>query len=250
MERKINKRQWLLLRGLTRGQYHWVDFPKRLQQQYPEDEVILIDLPGNGYRNEEDSPLFISEYTEDLRSKLDNKGNLYIFALSFGAMVVLDWLNKYPGEIQKAFLVNTSVKGLTPFYKRLLPANYISILKAIFASKYQREKKILEITCNNLQSLEVNLLNFERHAEQYPFKVENLFRQLIASVSFKLPVNLPNQKIELFLSQNDRLVSCENTYAIANFLGLVPTVHPWAGHDMILDDTAFVLQKIHEKVES
>lgn len=239
-----SNRQWLLIRGLTRGQFHWCDFPKKLQQKYPNDEIVMIDLPGNGFRNKEDSPRSIAEYTEDLRKQINNKGDLYIIALSFGAMVVIDWIKKYPNEIQKAYLVNTSAKGLTPFYKRLLPQNYITIFSSVFSSKYEREKNILQITSNNLQSQEDNILDFEKYAEKYPIKIENLINQLLASTKFELPESFPGEKIELLVSINDRLVSCENSFSFAKKLNLVPIEHPWAGHDLVLDDPDFVLSKI------
>lgn len=239
-----NKRHWLLLRGLTRGQFHWFDFPERLQKKFPEDEIILIDIPGNGYRHTETSPTCISDYTSDIRSQLGKKQNLHVIAVSMGAMITLDWLSHFPEEIQKSYLVNTSVKGLAPFYKRLLPTNYSHILKALVRSKLDQEKTVLKITSNNLEIQKKVLFHFEKMATKYPVSPQNLIRQLIASGSFQLPANLPEDKIEIFLSINDRLVSCDNSRILAQVLNKKALEHPWAGHDLILDDPEFLLSKL------
>lgn len=240
-----SNRQWLLLRGLTRGQFHWGDFPQRLQSKFPKDEIILLDLPGNGYRYSEKSPFSVREYTEDLRAKFQNKGELHIIAFSFGAMVAVDWLVCFPSEIAKAYLVNTSSKGLLPFYKRLLPKNYLKIFQTLWLSKYQREKMILEMTSNNLESQRNSILKFEKFAELYPVTIKNLYRQLVASGNFVFPESIEKEKIELFVSSNDRLVSSENTLALAKKWNLNPIVHPWAGHDLVLDDPEFVLSNLN-----
>lgn len=240
-----SNRQWLLLRGLTRGQFHWYDFPEKLQSQFPNDEIVLIDLPGNGFRNQEVSPLQISEYTQDLRQKLQNKGQLHVIAVSMGAMVALDWLSRFPEDIQKAYLVNTSVKGLTPFYQRLKPVNYPVILKALFQSKLSLEKMILKITSNNLDRQHQVLYEFAKRAEQYPISPQNLIRQLVASSGFLLPESLPAQKIHLFYSDHDRLVSCDNSKVLAEKLQVKVDRHPWAGHDLALDDPEFLLSKLN-----
>lgn len=239
-----SNRQWLLLRGLTRGQFHWCDFPEKLKQKFPDDEVMMIDLPGNGFRVNEKSPLKISEYTQDIRQKFRNKGQLQVIAVSMGAMITLDWLSHFPEDIQNAYLVNTSVKSLAPFYQRLKPANYPEIVKALLQSKLEQEKTVLKITSNNLEVQKKVLYSFEKNARQYPVTPANLFRQLVASGSFRLPEKLPSEKIHLFYSEYDRLVSCENTKALANHLKIQAEKHPWAGHDLVLDDPDFLLSKL------
>ncbi|MCK6596924.1 MAG: alpha/beta hydrolase [Bdellovibrionaceae bacterium] len=240
-----NKRQWLLLRGLTRGKFHWCDFPKELAKYFPDDEVTLIDLPGNGSRNQELSPLHINEYVTDLRDKIEKKGSLHLIAFSFGAMVAIEWLNQYPEEIEKTYLINTSIKGLKPFYKRLLPENYLEIFGVLFKSNLEREKIILKMTSNNLEVSEKVLLQFEKIAERHPIKLENLLRQLMAASSMVFPKNIQSHKVNIFVSANDRLVSSENSMEIAKRWGLAPMIHPWAGHDMVLDDPNFLLERLN-----
>lgn len=239
-----SNRQWLLLRGLTRGQFHWCDFPEKLKQKFPDDEVLMIDLPGNGFRFQEKSPLKVLDYTQDIRQKFQNKGALQVIAVSMGAMITLDWLSRFPEEIQKAYLVNTSVKGLAPFYQRLKPTNYPEIVKALLQSKLEQEKTVLKITSNNIEVQKKVLFTFEKMARQYPVSPANLFRQLVASGSFQVPEKLPAEKIQLFYSEYDRLVSCENTKALAKHLNIHAEKHPWAGHDLVLDDPDFLLSKL------
>lgn len=239
---KKNK-TWLLLRGLTRAQEHWLSFPELLKKEFPNDQVVLLDLPGNGRRYNETSPIQISDYTKDIRSQIQIQGPLNIIALSLGAMVTIDWLQRYPNELDEVFLVNTSCKNTGHLFQRFKPNNYLSIISALFKDSKSRELEVLKMTSNDLNKHEQVIDQFSEWAQKYPIKVENFSRQLIAASQFKIQNTLdPKNKVNLIVSQLDRLVSCENTFNLAQIWGLKPHVHPWAGHDLVLDDPEFMLK--------
>ena len=62
---------WVLLRGLTREAGHWGDFAQRLADRLaPTDEVVALDLPGNGTRNAGNSPASVPAMAAACRQDL------------------------------------------------------------------------------------------------------------------------------------------------------------------------------------
>jgi len=60
---------WVLLRGLTREQGHWGDFPARLAAALPPGSAVLTpDIAGNGARCGEASPATVPDLLDDVRS--------------------------------------------------------------------------------------------------------------------------------------------------------------------------------------
>ena len=54
---------WVLLRGLTREQGHWGNFPHRLAAALPPGSVVLTpDIAGNGTRHAEASPATVGAW--------------------------------------------------------------------------------------------------------------------------------------------------------------------------------------------
>lgn len=236
-------RNWVLLRGLIRGTFHWGRFPNRLAEAFPNDKVHLFDLPGNGLRNNEASPHSIDGFTDDIRFLCRRFERIHLVAISLGGMVGLDWLSQYPQEIERAFIINTSLGDTGPFYKRLNFWNYPQIIQKFTASEEIVEKLILDLTCNNLKVHEEVLPWHIEMAKKYPMRRLNFIRQLVAAGKSRFNGNLLGYKnLHLFVSENDRLVSSENTYNLCRRLGISPIVHPWAGHDLTLDDPDFFVR--------
>ena len=66
---------WVLLRGLARESRHWGEFPRLLQQALPAgDEVLALDLPGNGSRWRERTPASVEALAEAARAELQRRG--------------------------------------------------------------------------------------------------------------------------------------------------------------------------------
>jgi len=60
----------VLLRGLIRSRYHWMQFPKQLQHYFPQQRLLLPELAGNGERYLERTPFSINAMMEDLRQQV------------------------------------------------------------------------------------------------------------------------------------------------------------------------------------
>lgn len=247
-QKKEKEKTWLLLRGLTRGQGHWGDFPEVLKKQFPQDQILLLDLPGNGFEFREKSPWQIKNYVEFLRSRMkqnaESPKELHVVAVSLAAMVVIEWMKIYPNEIEKAYLINTSLKGSGSFFERLRPENYGNLIK-IFGVRdvREREKMVLKMTSRNLQAQEKWIDQFAQHSEECKVDYENFIRQLVAASQSSV-TDTPPGSLKILVSRHDNFVNPKCSLKIAKLWGIEPSVHPWAGHDLTLDDPQWVVQQL------
>jgi pimeloyl-ACP methyl ester carboxylesterase len=239
---------WVLLRGLTREHRHWEDFPEKLQQHFPGTQIITPDLPGNGDHADLISPASIQEMMLFLRKDIASSiasGPVHIIGLSMGAMVAIEWMRYYPQECAASILINTSLKGISPFYHRLRPQNYYRIMYSLFTrDNYAREKAILQMTSNLHPNTEQLLQRWVSYAEENTVIPSNALRQLLAASRYCAPKLQPGCPILLLRSKNDKLVDSQSSVSLAKNWSLPMQTHPRAGHDLTLDDGDWVCQKI------
>lgn len=240
---------WVLLRGLTREHRHWEDFPIKLQQYFPDAQVVTPDLPGNGNHADMTSPARIQDMMLFLRediASIISCGPVHIIGLSMGAMVAIEWMKSFPEECVASVLINTSLKGASPFYHRLRPQNYYLILYSLFTgNKHSREKTILQMTSNLYPDTESLLQRWVSYAEENAVLQSNALRQLIAASRYRLPKLKPDVPILLLSSKNDKLVNPQSSVSLAQNWILPLATHPLAGHDIPLDDGDWVCEKIN-----
>ncbi len=247
------QRTWILLRGLMREQRHWGNFATILQSHLPDDKLYLHDFAGNGHRYKEKSAISIREMVEDIRLSIEQQSiekPVFILALSLGAMVAIEWMKRYPDECAGSVLISTSLRGLNPFYQRLLPANYPVILKSLMLAKniYHNESRILSMVSNttasdNSKSTDI-IEAWVSYARQYPVSASNGLRQLIAAMRFNVPEQRPVTPMLLLTSMADQMVSPECSLTLAEHWQLPIEIHDTAGHDIPLDDEEWVCHKI------
>jgi len=239
---------WVLLRGLTREHRHWEDFPEKLQRCFPGTQVITPDLPGNGDHADVISPSSIRDMMLFLRKDIAStiaSGPVHIIALSMGAMVAIEWMKSYPQECAASVLINTSLKGISPFYHRLRPENYYRILYSLLAGNSDgREKTILQMTSNIYPNTEQLLQRWVFYAEENTVLPANALRQLLAASRYRSPRVKPDVPILLLSSKNDKLVNSKSSVSLAQNWLLPIETHLLAGHDLPLDDGDWVCQKI------
>lgn len=247
-------RVWLLLRGLVREQRHWGDFPALLKSQFPDDRIVLYDSAGNGQRNKEKSATTIQAMVDDLRSFLMQQGvdrPVTIIALSLGAMVAVALMDKYPEECAGAVLISTSLRGLNPFYQRLLPTNYPAILNALISPGNIRKKElnnlnlVSNIVANDISRRNTTVKDWVSYANKNPVSAINGVRQLLAATSFHVPEHQPDVPILVLRSLADHLVNPQCSLSLARQWNLPIETHNTAGHDIPLDDSRWVCEKIN-----
>ena len=232
---------FLLLRGLVREARHWGDVGELLQQQLGRsDAVIALDLPGNGLRNGETSPATVPGLLAACRAQLRQQAvepPLVLVAMSLGAMVALQWCEEAPQELAGCVLVNTSLRGISPFWQRLRPHNWAPLLRLLATdiSPLQRERFVLMLTSSDPGRHAAVAHAWAGFAHNHPVRRGNALRQLLAEMLCAAP--RPTCVPTLVLaSAGDRLVDPRCSQELARRWRLPIALHRSAGHDLPLDD--------------
>jgi len=242
---------WILLRGLARESAHWGAFVPLLQSTFPDARITLLDLPGTGCLHRETSPCTIKAITDRVRRHALDKGFIEkpatILALSLGAMVAWEWMRSYPEDICAATLMNTSFADLSPFYQRLRRQSYSDfVVLAMTRDAHDRESGILRLTSNRRNQDEQITKAWEKIQNERPISLKNSLRQIIAAANYR-PGNIkPKQPVLLLNGLGDRLVAPACSEAIHKKWNLELRRHLWAGHDLTLDDGAWVALQLKD----
>lgn len=246
----MSKPVWVFLRGLIRQHRHWEDFPNQFQKAFPDVRIILLDLPGNGDLWEHESPSSIADMVESVREQLERqqvRGAVHVLALSLGAMVAIEWMERYPCDIERAVLMNTSLRGMSSFTERLRSENYPDIFKSLISnSKVEREKLILDISSNLYKDKEALAQKWVGYADAHPTSRMNALRQLFAAGTYKAPPARPHEHVLILQSLADHLVNPVCSTRIADKWRWPMVSHPSAGHDLTLDDGDWVIAQIRQ----
>ena len=245
---------WLLLRGLARESAHWGDFIPQLQAAFPDATITQLDLPGTGRFYKDVSPCNIKTISETVRRQALEKGCLKqpvtILAISLGAMVAWEWMRHYPDDMCGASLINTSFAGLSPFYHRLRWQSVGQFAALLMKRNVRdRETAVLHLVSNRRDQDEQSKpgvgkdTNSNARSALTTASGRLLRRQAIVPATIK-----PRQPILLLNGKGDRLVAPMCSEAIHKKWNLELRCHPWGGHDLTLDDGAWVASQLKEWV--
>ena len=242
-------RQWILLRGLTRESAHWGVFAERFQQALPGDKMLALDLPGNGQLHQVQSPLSVHDMVQACRQALVARAiaqPYHLLAMSLGAMVAAEWARLAPGEVAGCVLINTSMRPFSPFYHRLQWHNLRALLQLAlqWRSADEAERTILCITSNRANEHSAAVEQWAAVRRQRPVSARNALRQLLAAARYRASVMAPVAPTLLLGSQHDQLVSSQCSQSIAKAWGRPLHLHPFAGHDVPLDDPQWVIDEV------
>jgi pimeloyl-ACP methyl ester carboxylesterase len=243
---------WVLLRGLMRESRHWGEFPAQFQEAIQAQNIVTIDFPGNGRLHADTSATNVEDMAEHCRVQLRQLGHTppyHVLALSLGAMVAVAWAQRYPEELEKLALINTSLAPHNPFYHRLRPQNYPALFRCLFqGSVAPREALILRITSNQTseEGAEEILQKWRLYAAEHPVKRANILRQLFAAMRYRAPDSAPAVPLLLLAGLQDKLVNPACSLTLAKKWKCAIKTHPNAGHDLPLDDGPWVAQAIKE----
>ncbi len=242
---------WVFLRGLARESRHWGNFPATFQAEIANASIISPDLPGNGQRNHCKSPLSVPEMVDCCREELKCRGfspPFHLLGLSLGAMVAVEWATAYPQEILPSVLINTSLRPFSPFYQRLRPRNYPSLL-ALATLNGNAEKAVRTIwhmTSARGDPKGDVIDDWVSIRIQNPVTRLNALRQLIAAARYRAPSRPPDVPLLVLAAAKDGLVNPQCSQQLAHRWRAAHAVHPDAGHDLPLDDGAWVARQVRE----
>jgi len=252
---KVCDQHWVLLRGLARESAHWGDFIPLLQAAFPTATITTLDLPGTGYWYQETSPATIAEIVEIVRQQALKQGVLEqpitLLALSLGGMVAWEWMQRYPQDIAAACLINTSFADLNPAYQRMRWQSLGKIANiARLNDNVQRELAIVQLISNRRDHDQAIAQAWAALDELRPISAGTRLRQIIAAARYRPGDIKPQAPVLLLNSQTDRLVAAACSEAIQQKWHLPLHRHPWAGHDLPLDDGEWVVAQLQAWVES
>ena len=243
---------WVLLRGLAREARHWGHFPTELREAIPGADILTPDLPGNGGRYREPSPTRVADLVDACRDQLREQGKTppyHLLALSLGGMVAVDWASRYPLECSAAVLINTSLRPWNPFTERLRPGAWPTLLRLLASGPLLRERAILQLTSSRARELAEVLPAWQAYARECPVSRRNALRQLLAAARFSAREK-PAIPLLLLAGAGDRLVNPCCSQRLARAWNADFVQHLSAGHDLPLDDGAWVAQKVAAWLET
>ena len=240
---------WVLLRGLTREAGHWGAFPDLLRPRLPANaRIVALDLPGNGRLNQVRSPAQIEAIMQSCRQQLQALGMprpYHLLAMSLGAMVAVEWASQHPVELAGCVLVNTSLRPFSPWYRRLRPCNYGTLLGVALGRQSPRaqEQAILRLTTRHPPQPEAVLAQWCALRAAYPVSRGNAVRQLLAAARYRAPMARPPVPLLVLIGGRDALVDPRCSRRLAQQWGLPTAEHATAGHDLPLDDGPWVARQ-------
>jgi alpha-beta hydrolase superfamily lysophospholipase len=242
-----------LLRGLIRESEHWGDFLETLQAKAPHANLFTLDIPGCGIYNHKPSPPSIPKIVDHLRQDYQNilKNTDYkdlpnhIAAISLGGMLTVEWVTKNPHDFKKAIVINSSLKGFSPLFKRMLPKNVPKLFDIASTKNIEeKEEKILRLVSNNKSTFDKTLALWIKIQKKKPVSTYNAARQIWAAISYDPPMSKPKTPILILNSAKDRLVDPDCSVAIADKWNLPIHTHPEAGHDLSGDAPEWLADEI------
>lgn len=237
--------RWLLLRGLSREKRHWEQFPQIFAESLG-IQVECLDAPGFGTEFARTSPASISAITDDIRARLDRRGESWsLLSISLGGMIGLDWCSRYPGDFERAVVINSSTAS-TPVWQRFLPSSIPNLVLGRFRADVPREHAILAQTANN-PDLDLDTLarRWAQYLQSQRPSSASVVRQIAAAVAFRMPRHIDTPLL-ILTALRDRIVSSSASHAIAIRYGAPIAVHPTAGHDIPLDDGAWIAEQVKQ----
>jgi pimeloyl-ACP methyl ester carboxylesterase len=250
---------WILLRGLTREARHWGALPDALRAAgvLAHDDVLLTpDLPGNGEQARVRSPRHVAGMVALLRDELARqhvRGPYCVLAMSLGGMVATDWAQRFPGEVSRLVLINTSMRPFSRAPQRLRRAAWPDLLRVM--RQWQDadanmaegiEATIHARTCNARDTLSADLAAWTAIRRSAPVSRANALRQLWAAAAFRAARTAPACPVLVLSSRGDRLVDPVCSLQLARAWQVPHVEHPAAGHDLPHDDAAWVAARVRD----
>lgn len=239
----------ILLRGLAREAAHWLDFPAQLQQALGADyQLHLVDFPGCGKYFTQPALTSIAAMADHARNEISitdivaRNEPVYVLGISMGGMVALDWAQRFPPELRGLVLINASA-GNQPFWWRLRPGAWPGMICALLANSRAREARVLGIVSNSTADYAQRLNQWLGIQQQRPIARATILTMLSAAARFRPQADCAVTGLVL-TSKRDRLVSVQASEAIARQFDWPIHHHPQAGHDLPMDDTEWVVDKL------
>jgi pimeloyl-ACP methyl ester carboxylesterase len=175
----------------------------------------------------------------------------FLLAMSLGAMVAAEWAARHPEDLSGCVLIGTSFGGISPFHQRLRPRNYATLLGLALPGMNDaaREAAVLRLTSNLAENRDRIVQDWSAWRREHPVSRANALRQLWAAARYRLPAQRPAVPMLVLAGAGDALVDPACSRELARRWQTGYAEHPAAGHDLPLDDGAWVARQVREWME-
>jgi len=239
---------FILIRGLARESRHCQELTELLSKEINKENIHRFELPGNGEFYQQTSPINFRAYTKHVAKQASKIEPPYcVIGISLGGMIAVGWAQQDTNNaIEKLVLINTS-SNFSPFYKRASRTSYMIAARILCQSSIGKQEKNILSLVSNLHANDPKVLaNWIDIQLKHPVTKTNFVRQLIAAARMTHEQSAPNCDDLLLLSQQDRMVHPDCTKDIKQMWDWPLKIHPTAGHDLILDDPGWIIEKLIE----
>lgn len=236
---------WYFLRGLSRSELHWGQFKPKFEKAF-QTQVTCLELPGNGHRFGEKTPLSMEELISDLRKKKlkTHPEPVWALGISLGGMTLFQWASQYPEDFKGVVLLNISLPKINRIWDRIRWAKALTWLSLAFpVSPEKKEGIIFDLTSQNREEKNQIVPQWVEIEKKYPISKRNILAQIGVARSLKIPAHKPQVPILILNSLGDELVAPRCSLQIASHYQIPIERHPSAGHDLPLDAPEWVIEK-------
>lgn len=238
-----------MLKGLVREKRHWGEFVGVMQSTFPGANIVPMDYPGVGAKNDVISPRDFKDYVEDMRNEhrqyFDGKQENILVAISLGGMMARKWMELYPDDFKKCILMNTSFKGICPIHKRLRPQSMKTFVRLFLTrDRDEVERGILEMVSNRRDKHPPILKNWIRYQKERPVSHKSFINQITAALAFDAPKEAPKTPLLILAGKKDRLCHYTCSEKIHKVWGGKLEIHPEAGHDLAIDVPEWTAEQV------
>ena len=237
---RVSDVTWVLIRGLARETGHFGDFVELLAEKIPRAQILPLDLPGTGSRLHEKSPQKMGEIVQRVRdeanAKKKNGAPLFLFGMSLGGMVVMEWAKNHPGELAGIVVGCSSARDLSTRFQRFSPRGLLAVGMNRFLTRdpVEREARMVRLLSHERGHYERTVKLWGDIAVRRPIPTRTVRSQVFAAMRWRAPAHLETPVLFL-VGSKDRLVDPRCTHALAARFGTKAVVHERAGHDLTAD---------------
>lgn len=246
---------WLLVGPLGRESASWGAAPQvilgQLQTVQPRASLYELDLPGTGRLWRERTPSQVSEWVEQLRSRVHAsglRGPFGLIASSWASCVAAEWARQHADELGVIVMLSPGMRPFSPVLRSVRPGFWTLALAQVLGrrSPFERDRRYWD-THTQLEHPPAEVLKQWRQLRRaHPFKARNGWRQMLAVWRFETTKRRPHTQVLLLAGKGDVWLDWRVSAAISRAWGAALRVHPEAGHDLLLDDPAWVARSVAE----
>jgi pimeloyl-ACP methyl ester carboxylesterase len=211
-------------------------------------DVVPLDLPGTGARLHEHAPRTIGENVERVRESTAfrdaSRGPVFLFGLSLGGMIAMEWAVRHPEELAGVVVAASSATDVASLWERFSPEGFLGMgINLVTKDPLRRHTRTARLVLNRRDLVDETARLWVQIERERPISRETLLAQMGAAGRWRAPraLTLP---LLLLAGAKDRLVHPDCSRRLARRYHAPLIEHPDAGHDLTTDATAWVVDRI------